>query len=108
MASTVNCVLCFEKATGFGGHVHTEKETIIAGFCKTHFKLRQAFQRSGLRPQSPQSKPICKGCYGEWKQQMGVDKSFGQLMYLDRDGFHPVDGFHPIEDLDRDTPFKEE
>lgn len=78
MASTVNCVLCFEKATCFGGHVHIEKETIIAGFCKTHFKTQPTIDG-------------CKGCYGEWKEQMGTDKSFGQLMYIDRDGLHPVD-----------------
>ena len=36
MAATKNCIICFEKATGFGGHVHFEKEKIIAGFCNAH------------------------------------------------------------------------
>jgi hypothetical protein len=78
MASTKKCVLCFEKATCFGGHVHKEKETIIAGFCKTHFKTLPTIDG-------------CNGCYGQWKEQMEVDKSFGQLMYIDKDGLHPVD-----------------
>ena len=33
----------------------------------------------------------CKGCYGEWKEEMGKDESFGQLMYIDKDGIHPAD-----------------
>lgn len=81
MASTLNCIICFEKATGFGGHVHVEKETIIAGFCNTHFD--SAIKTNPI--------PDCKGCYGEWKEEMGKDDSFGQLMYIDKDGIHPAD-----------------
>ena len=33
----------------------------------------------------------CKGCYGEWKEEMGKDESFGQLIYIDKDGIHPAD-----------------
>jgi hypothetical protein len=80
MAATKNCIICFEKATGFGGHVHFEKEKIIAGFCNAHVN-------------SIKTNPIetCKGCYGEWKEEMGKDESFGQLMYIDKDGIHPAD-----------------
>ena len=78
MTSTANCVLCFEKAICFGGHVHTENETIIAGLCKSHSK-------------TPPTLEGCEGCYGIWKEQMGKDKSFGQLMYIDKDGLHSID-----------------
>ncbi len=78
MPSTVNCVVCFEKATCFGGHVHAKKEIIIAGFCKAHFRTQH-------------HKEGCKGCYGNWKEEMGVDKSVGAtVMYIDKDGIHPI------------------
>jgi hypothetical protein len=78
MSSTVNCVLCFEKATCFGGHVHSGNEKIVSGLCETHFKTQPAIDG-------------CKGCYGQWKAQMGMDKSFGQLMFVDSDGLYLVD-----------------
>lgn len=80
MASTLNCIVCLEKAVGFGGHVHSGNEIITAGFCKTHFDTHI------------KTNPIesCKGCYGEWKEEMGKDESFGQIMYIDKDGIHPL------------------
>jgi len=92
MASTINCIVCFEKATCFGGHVHRAywrtsthhvDEHIIAGFCKQHFK-------TPLKHTCP-NVDGCKGCWGKWKEEMGHDKSFGQVMYIDRDGLHPID-----------------
>lgn len=78
MASTINCVVCFEKADCFGGHVHDGEGKIIAGFCREHFRKQP--QIDG-----------CKGCYGNWKPEMGTDGSFGQLGFIDKDGFHPID-----------------
>lgn len=51
MLSTINCIVCLEKATCFGGHVHAEKEMIIAGFCKDHFNTLPTIDG-------------CQGCYG--------------------------------------------
>lgn len=81
MASTINCIVCFEKATCFGGHVHKEgEEHLIAGFCKKHFTPRPIPYIDG-----------CKGCHGEWKEQMGNDKYFGAVMFIDKDGLHPLE-----------------
>lgn len=81
MSSTINCITCFQKATCWSGHVHNGSDYITAGFCKTHFK----------KTERPAFLEGCKGCYGTWKEEMGEDKSFGQLMYIDRDGVHPAD-----------------
>lgn len=77
MSATKNCIICFQKATGAGGHVHKGDEQIIASFCKEHFRTKSTIEG-------------CKGCYGEWKEEMGIDKSFGQMMYIDKKGMHPL------------------
>lgn len=70
MASTKNCIVCFEKPTYFGGHVHKNTDKIVASFCDKHFKQSQ-------------ENPDCKGCFGVWNEKMGIDHSFGQVMYID-------------------------
>lgn len=71
MSSTLNCIVCFKEATCFGGHVHKDGETLIATFCSDHFDKHI---------------PVidgCKGCYGQWKEEMGEDTTFGTLYYID-------------------------
>lgn len=98
MSSTINCIVCFEKATCWGGHVHKkdEGESIIAGFCRQHFKtpLKENFNEIINEIEVERGPSIvkdCKGCFGEWKAEMGTDKSFGQVMFIDSDGLHPAD-----------------
>lgn len=79
--TTANCVICGNPVKGyFGGHVHKEQETIIAGFCsKEHLH-------------APHVNNGCKGCYGEWTERMGIhEKAFGQLVFIDKDGVHSID-----------------
>ena len=75
--STANCVVCFEKATCFGGHVHKlDGDSLIAGFCKSHF--HSVKQVDG-----------CKGCYGYWDEKMG-EKEFMTVGFIDTKGFHKL------------------
>jgi len=71
MSSTIKCVVCGSKATCFGGHVHNGDDKVIAGFCKEHFR------------NTAKENNDCKGCYGEYKEEMGVDITFGQVCYID-------------------------
>ncbi len=74
MISTKNCVLCYKNAVGWGGHVHKSKsEKIIAGFCEMHFEITKSI--SIIKG--------CKGCYGEWKEEMGIKGSPSEVMYID-------------------------
>ena len=78
MASTRNCVICGEPANGFaGGHVHKDKQKIIARFCS-----KECFHSPTL--------PGCTGCHGKWLMNMGIDDSFGEVMYIDPDGLHKL------------------
>ncbi len=70
MSSTVNCIECFKEAKNWGGHVHKENEMIIAGFCNDHFNNTKGYKD-------------CKGCFGIWSSEMGYDKSFGELVYIE-------------------------
>ncbi len=77
MASTTKCIICGANATHYGGHLHHGYQKIIAGFCEQHFSTKPTIDS-------------CKGCYGEWKEEMGVDANFGRLSYIDLDGIHPT------------------
>ncbi len=56
---TKNCVICFESnVTQYGGHVHKNTISIIAGFCSKHSHTESTQQ--------------CQGCYGEYKKEMGM------------------------------------
>ena len=86
MAATEKCIICLSKAVSFGGHVHIGNETIIAGFCDRHdFNCKE--HASFCKKLSNEG---CKGCYGEWTEEMGIDDSFGKVGYIDKDGFNPV------------------
>lgn len=62
MITTEKCVICFGKPKCFGGHVHKDGKSIIAGTCEEHCKQDCAHND-------------CKGCYGEWKEEMGYKDS---------------------------------
>lgn len=76
---TNNCVICLKeikKGTATrGGHVHKDDGTsVIASFhteCDRNPTIRD-----------------CKGCYGKWTPEMGESEPFGQVGYIDSDGFH--------------------
>ena len=73
MASTKNCVICFkEKPRSFGGHVHKGDRKIIAAFCMEH----------DHEPMDP-AMAGHKGCFGEYKEEMGIDETFGQVGYIE-------------------------
>lgn len=77
MSSTTKCVVCLKEGKlNFGGHVHKGDEIVIAAVCNEH--LRTTLNNG------------CKGCYGEWKEEMGYDESFGMLMYIDNKGLHKL------------------
>jgi hypothetical protein len=79
MAATEKCVICLGKAVSFGGHVHIGNQTIIAGFCKEHFNFKKKLGRDD-----------CKGCYGEWTEEMGIDDLFCTVGSIDKDGFNTI------------------
>jgi hypothetical protein len=57
---TKNCIICFDSVvTLYGGHVHQNTTSVIAGFCSKH---------SGTEALNEKS---CMGCYGECKIEMG-------------------------------------
>jgi len=64
MTSTEKCVICFNEATHSGGHVHSGNDHIIAKFCEAHFNERKKYRKGN-----------CIGCYGLWKEVMGIDNS---------------------------------
>lgn len=72
MPSTTKCVICLSNDINIAGHVHKGNEIVLAGLCNVH--LHHVCIDNG-----------CKGCYGEWKEDMGYDSSFGKLMYIDSD-----------------------
>lgn len=78
---TMNCVICGKLSGSFmGGHVHTEnREVMIATFCSREC-MDKDHKDLGMLD--------CKGCYGEWKEWMGIDPQGFQLGYIDRMGFH--------------------
>jgi hypothetical protein len=66
MIQTTNCVICFSKGSYLGGHVHRNNETICAMTCPEHM------EHEGVEEATK-----CKGCYGEWKEEMGLrDQNF--------------------------------
>ena len=70
MSAVKKCIVCgSEEISLIGGHVHKEEEKVIAYFCNNH----------------KDNKPLnnnCRGCYGDWKEEMGYDKSFGEVAFL--------------------------
>lgn len=72
MKTTTNCVICTKPAVIFGGHVHKDKEIVIAGTCRecnTHI---------------PVIMNDCKGCYGQWIPAYGVkNEGFSEVRYVD-------------------------
>ncbi len=85
MSYTLKCLFCEEKPTCYCGHVHKGREKIIAGFCKMHFDAEER------KEVTVKFKSNCPGCHGEWKEEMGVDTRFGGVMFIDKDGIHPID-----------------
>ncbi len=79
-------MICFKPATSWGGHVHKDGDTIIAGTCKEHY-----LKLGTPGPFSAQAIKNCRGCYGPYKAEMETDESFGQLGYIDKEGFHAID-----------------
>lgn len=86
---TLKCVICYGEPHYFGGHVHDGDKIIIAGTCKEHFKHQDVYGRVN-----------CKGCYGEWTEQMectpepepsnyGIDKS-ELLQKIKEAGLKPI------------------
>ena len=60
-AATENCVICFGPRECVGGHVHRGDEIIFASTCKEHWN---------------DTVEGCKGCYGEWKPEMGYEANY--------------------------------
>lgn len=87
MGATKNCVVCFNPANSWGGHVHKNGDLIIAGTCADHY-VKLGSKEGTLSINAVKN---CKGCYGDWKEEMGFDPSFGQFGYIDREGFHELD-----------------
>lgn len=55
---TTHCIKCLGDATRWSGHVHMTRGTAIAGWCD-----------------DCQGQPLpgsCRGCFGEWKAEMGL------------------------------------
>lgn len=62
-SKTTKCVICFTPHIHIvGGHVHKNGEVIIASLCKDHHRTNMI--------------EGCKGCYGEWKEEMGLEEDF--------------------------------
>ncbi len=59
MIKTTKCVICFGEPKIFGGHVHKDGETVVAGTCEEH--------------RNASEKKSCQGCYGEWREEMGYE-----------------------------------
>jgi hypothetical protein len=73
---TTVCIICLKPdPVIFGGHVHKEDgSTVVTGF-----------HRECDRDSTDKN---CKGCFGKWAPEMGESEPFGQVGYIDSDGFH--------------------
>ena len=79
--ATVNCVVCgTADVKVMGGHVHKGDETVFAHTCHEH---EDDSEGMGGRKD-------CKGCFGEWTEEMGVQDSGFKMGFIDRDGFNEI------------------
>lgn len=84
MIQTTNCVKCGTSQGPFriGGHVHKDKEDVIASVCQ-----KCAKEEENTYP-SIKSLNGCKGCYGQWIPAYGYEKNdFGEVLELSSKGF---------------------
>lgn len=71
-AATVNCVVCGVKpGVIFGGHVHKDKEDVIACVCKDCDKNEHQVMND------------CKGCYGQWIPIYDYQANYFQFGYIE-------------------------
>lgn len=61
-----NCVFCGAEAARFGGHVHSQGNHILRGWCKKAECERKS------RVKAKDFRPGCVGCYGRWTWKYGM------------------------------------
>ena len=65
---TQNCIVCYQEAKLFTGHVKRGNESITAGWCKNH-----------IHKSNDMSIMINSGFCGEWKTEFGIRENFKQI-----------------------------
>ncbi len=80
MISTKNCIICFNEAKEWGGHVHKENVDVLAGFCNEHFKQRKIFKTMFG----------CQGCFGQYKPAMELINEESELYEITSTGINKI------------------